>query len=442
MRSVRWNVGGSLVALVAAMVAGCGGAEDPATPADPAADAPTYYRDVYPIVQEKCVSCHVEGGIAAFALEDPVAVASMAGSIHASTASGEMPPWPPTELAPALRDARTLTPEQIDTIARWADAGAPLGDPADQPEGIEPKGFPLENPDLVVDMGADYSPDPSLVDEYRCFAVDLGLVEAKKMIGFRVLPGNEKIAHHLVTTLVQKSDLPALQAYDAESAAPGWPCFGGAIPEGLGIKPVGNLGNWTPGNTGQLMYPGTAVDVPANTVVVMQMHYNTANGFDPDRTAMELYFAAPEDEASLQKLFGLPVVSRDIFVPAGSSSTTISAVTTVPAQVNEIFAVSAAAHGHYLMRQHRLTLNKGTPSEQILLDLDWDFHWQGQYLYESPIRLQAGDTVTIDCTYDNSPEHRMSVGLPPTSTDVTWGEGTNEEMCMGGLQVVAERPAE
>lgn len=447
MERARWNVGGSLFALIAALVAGCGGGGSeggaPAPGDDPAAAGPTYYKDVYPIIQTRCVSCHVEGGIGSFALEDPAVVVSMAGSIHAVTESGAMPPWPPTELSPALRDARALTPAELDTIARWTEAGAPLGDPAEQPAGIEPAAWPLTSPDLVVDMGVDYSPDPSLTDDYRCFVADLGLAEARKMVGFRALPGNEKIAHHLVTTLYQKSDLPALQALDAETAEPGWPCFGGAIPDGAGVLPVGSLGSWTPGNLGRLTYPGTAVNVPADTVVVMQMHYNTANGFDPDRTAMELYFAPPEDEAELLPLRGVGAATRDILIPANSASTTITVETAVPDQLgSEVYAVGAGAHGHYLLRHHRMTLNKGTAEERILLDLEWDFHWQGQYVFESPIALRAGDTVTLDCTYDNSPEYRMSVGLPAVSEDVTWGEGTTDEMCMGSLQVVTALPAQ
>ncbi|KYF49458.1 hypothetical protein BE08_02930 [Sorangium cellulosum] len=436
-RSMGWRV------VAAAALAGCGGGDAPA-PGEPPGETgePTYHRDVYPIVRQTCVGCHVAGGIAPFSLEEPATVASLAGRIRDVTRSGSMPPWPPTALSPALRDARALTPEQLDTLERWADAGAPLGDPADQPDGIDPAAFPLDDPDLVVDMGADYRPVPDRSDDYRCFVVDLGLAEPRKLIGFRVLPGNPRIVHHVVTSLYQDTALPALQALDAETEEPGWPCFGGAVPEGVDALPVGSLGSWTPGNVGRLMYPGTAVDVPARTVAVMSMHYNTANGFDPDRTAMELHFAPPEEEASLVKLRGLLLRTRDIAIPANSPSTTVSVEMKLPAALDrEVYAVGAAAHGHYLLRNHRLTLNKGLPGETVLLDLDWDFHWQGEYLYETPIPIGPEDTITMDCTYDNSPEHRMRVGLPAISEDVGWGEKTTDEMCMGTPRIVAELPA-
>jgi len=95
------------------------------------------------------------------------------------------------------------------------------------------------------------------------------------------------------------------------------------------------------------------------------------------------------------------------------------------------------------MKAHRLTLNAGTADERILLDIPrWDFHWQGQWLYQEPIAVRASDTLTIDCTYDNSEEHRAAVGLDPVAETVTWGEGTTDEMCMGAVALVSEQPAE
>jgi hypothetical protein len=66
------------------------------------------------------------------------------------------------------------------------------------------------------------------------------------------------------------------------------------------------------------------------------------------------------------------------------------------------------------------------PEVQILLDIPaWDFHWQGSYLYETPIPVRAGDAVRISCVWDNTQE------TPPRY--ILWGEGTQDEMCLGAL---------
>ena len=129
-------------------------------------------------------------------------------------------------------------------------------------------------------------------------------------------------------------------------------------------------------------------------------------------------------------LGGAGAVTRDIEIPAGDDRVLISATRTIAewrrrgtpeegsdgGDDDEAWALGVAAHGHLLMKAHRLTLNAGTADERILLDIPrWDFHWQGQWLYQEPIAVRASDTLTIDCTYDNSEEHRAAVGLDPVS---------------------------
>ena len=50
------------------------------------------------------------------------------------------------------------------------------------------------------------------------------------------------------------------------------------------------------------------------------------------------------------------------------------------------------------------------------------------------MRLEAGDRVEMTCVWDNSPENQPVVGgVKQTPRDVTWGEGTLDEMCLGGV---------
>src|SRR4051812_17819106 len=117
---------------LAPLLAACG--TDTTAPEDPPPTmaGPTYYQDVEPIFYTNCTSCHTEGGIGPFAIDDPDTAMQFAPLIASETAAKRMPPWPPGGNTPALAHVRTLTQAQIDTIAAWTAAGAPLGDPANR----------------------------------------------------------------------------------------------------------------------------------------------------------------------------------------------------------------------------------------------------------------------------------------------------------------------
>jgi hypothetical protein len=420
-------------------------------------DAPTFFRDVYPIVQTKCAGCHAEGKIAGFSLSEPEAAQPLAGLMAAHTESRVMPPWLPSDLSPEIIGDRSLSEAQIQVFAAWAEAGAPVGDLNDKPEGLIPEdAFDLKDPGLTFTLPEAYAPDTSLTDDYRCFVVPLDVHEDRANIGLRVTPGNPAIVHHVIATLYRGEDLPKLQALDAETPdRPGWQCFGGNAVDETGALPVGSLGSWVPGVLGQKTAPGTERPFPADSVAVIQVHYNTAryDGKSADQSKFEVFFAPPEQAASLDPLRAIPLRSKDINIAYGQKDVEVTVTHTANEWTlgkldkappgSEVYVVGAGAHGHNLMTGHRITVNKGAPDERMLLDIPaWNFHWQGTYQYVSRIPIKTTDTLTLSCTYDNTPEHRSAVGLDPNDmTTVTWGEATTDEMCIGGLEIVVKAPS-
>src|SRR5215831_17648665 len=82
-------------------------------------DVAYYYRDVEPVLQQKCQSCHVPGGIAPFSLMTIDDARRHAEAVVAAVHSDEMPPWPPGKDGLPLRDDRSLTDEQKQKIENW-----------------------------------------------------------------------------------------------------------------------------------------------------------------------------------------------------------------------------------------------------------------------------------------------------------------------------------
>ena len=108
---------------------------------------------------------------------------------------------------------------------------------------------------------------------------------------------------------------------------------------------------------------------------------------------------------------------------------------------NNAYVVSVAGHMHRLGRSIRLTLKRSDGSETVLLDIPkWDFHWQGTYFLKEPLKVGPTDTVTITCAYDNTQSKRAQEGFITPMGDVTWGEGTEEEMCLAYADISDQDP--
>ncbi|MFT3836829.1 MAG: hypothetical protein QM723_07515 [Myxococcaceae bacterium] len=397
---------------------------------------PTWAQDVAPLVSKNCSGCHVSGGIAPFALGSYADAKPMAAAMAADVASKKMPPWMPGADTPALQHARVLTDAEIATFQAWAANGAPEGDTAHAAMLPPPEVIPFGPADVSFDTGADYVPDATLTDDYRCFLADPGVDADQMAMAFQVTPGNRKVVHHVIVTLFDQSSLSQLQALDQQWAGPGWQCFGGPVPSGSGINPVGSLGAWVPG-VAAVAYPtGTANRFPAHALAVIQVHYNLAGGDDPDRTAVQVQFAPAATAGSLLPIKTMPLIRHNLSIPPGAvehleQNTALAstwALGKFPTS-GEAYAIGVAGHMHLLGRHFEIVQSDAN-GEHVLLDLPaWDFHWQGIYYFQEPILVKSTDSLSIRCTYDN-----------PGTQAVTWGEGTTDEMCLGQLQFVETRP--
>ena len=101
---------------------------------------------------------------------------------------------------------------------------------------------------------------------------------------------------------------------------------------------------------------------------------------------------------------------------------------------------SAGHHMHELGSTQRTELQHADGSSTCMLHTpDWDFNWQGRYYFKNPITFRAGDTLWMGCTWDNSASNQPIIdGVAKEPVDVAWGEGTSDEMCLGGFYATAE----
>jgi hypothetical protein len=107
----------------------------------------------------------------------------------------------------------------------------------------------------------------------------------------------------------------------------------------------------------------------------------------------------------------------------------------------DVDAIGIIPHMHMIGKEMKVVAEspdgKTTP---LIWIKDWDFNWQGQYRYASPIRLVKGSVVKLDAYYDNSADNPSNPSKPPKR--VHWGEQTTDEMCLMAVQVVTDNPAD
>lgn len=379
----------------------------------------TYERDVAPILDANCVGCHVSGGIAPFPLTTYDEVYAQRNSVAAAVSSGSMPPWPPDpDCADYTRDS-SLSDADIATIVDWSQGEAVDGDAADRPAPPDDVAG-LSRTDTTLQLAAPFTPTEE-PDQYRCFVLDWSESGTTYVTGFRANPGDRGEVHHVIAYLVKPEDA---EAYRAKDPGDGYDCFSGPGDEGDGKAAW--LGGWVPGSPGEDYPEGTGIEVPAGSLVVMQIHYNmSSQAGAPDSTTLDFKLdSAVDNQALITKVLDPAWLAGGMEIPAGESGVTHEYTIENPLS-GDIRIWSAGLHMHQLGKTASLMLNHDGADDECLLDIpSWDFHWQGSYFFQEPKIAGGEDTVTISCTWDNT-----------TDADANWGEGTTDEMCLGMLYV-------
>jgi len=401
----------------------------------------TYYHDIQPIIEGKCVECHNPGGIAPFAFQKPSDVTSRSALIGSVVSSRTMPPWPPSDSCNAYERDRSLSSDQIDTLTSWVAGGAPVGNPSTQVTAPVPKG--MSHVDLTLEMPASFTPNET-PDDYRCFLIPWTPTTPEYVTGLGITPGDPHIVHHAIVFIAPPSQVAEYQALDTNEDGPGWTCFGG--PGGPGLPQW--LGTWTPGTTGADFPAGTGILVQPGSQLVLQVHYNTANTPPaPDRTSVAIELASQVSTPAALIPFTDPSwVKGGMPIPAGSPDVTYNYAADITRDASKASSgvladdvplkiYGTGLHMHTRGTEINTHINRKGGSTDCLLDIpSWDFNWQGTYTLGTPTVFDPGDEIYLECHWNNTAANQPYVdGVQVKPSDLNWGETTEEEMCLGLL---------
>ena len=428
--------------------------EDPPPPPE----LTTWYQDVGPIVANRCMGCHREGGLAPFSLETYDDAALYGMQMLAAVEAGEMPPWsavPANDCAPtrAFKHDPRLTDAELATLRAW------IAD--DRPAGQVATLMPSEPPHLANATHELVPVEPFVTsgdtDQFKCFALDPGITTDQFLSGWDVIPGNRSVVHHVVLQTLPPDLLQAARNADVI----GKPLDCPVIPMSEAI------GAWAPGQGPTETPDGVAARIPPNTGLLMQIHYHPANQVNaPDATAVHLRMS--ETPPSKFYAFGgwgnartPPHLQPDptdvdgviqFRIPAGASEHVETMRFPIAGTGPRVPMFIMQPHQHYVgtrleLRIHRTSPPPGEPADECLINSDWDFSWQRTYQYDVPIAelptVGPGDEVEVRCTYNNTLAnpyvelalHEQGLSGP---VDVLIGEQTLDEMCLGLVGLITD----
>jgi hypothetical protein len=376
----------------------------------------TFARDIAPIFQAKCQACHHPGTSAPMSLMTYEEVRPWARSIQLRVASREMPPWhlDKTVGIREYKNDRSLKDEEIATIVRWAENGAPQGNPADMPAPLtfrpETEWF-IGEPDLKVTTDKDFVMYPNGPDWWIDQVGDVKLTEDRWIKAMEIKPSNPKIVHHAVV-------------YAIEPDAPeGTPETGVQLHE----YAVGKYGDIFGDNTGRLLKAGTRLR--------FDMHYFAVGSEQHNKTTIAFKFY-PRGVTPKYQVRSLPIRNTpndELEVPPNTVVRT-DGYFRLPMN-----ARIDAFQPHMHMRGRAMTLEAIDPATnrtQILSSVDhFDFNWHINYVYAdgaAPL-LPAGTMLHMIGVHDNTPANRRN---PDPNMWVGFGERSVDDMLQVWVNIV------
>jgi len=425
---------------------------------DAGEDGPTYHADAAPILVEHCGACHTDGGIAPFSVYDPDQASAWAAASLDAIDGGRMPPFfaetseqcePPAPFA----DDPSLAGDDIAMLRAWVDAGAPIGLPSDAAALPDVAVEPLSPVSSVVMLQEPFEVSGSK-DIYQCFRIPLPLDEDAWITGLEVLPDNDLVVHH-VLVWSDPEDLSTGKAGPDGS----YPCSG--QPD---IWPTELIAAWTPGGSPMLTPPNTGTPVHPGGSLVVNVHYHptgTTTEFDQSSVALQWTNERPDNYVTWYLVdipFGAEVLPSedpttgeqedDFLIPAGASEHVETVSLFLPDYIPwELPVFAITPHMHYLGTEMLVTVDhEGDEADTCLIHTPgYRFDFQTSYVYDAdaddlPV-VKAGDRVNVRCTYDNSESNpyldlQLEALGAQSPLDVTWGEETDQEMCMAMVGLI------
>lgn len=380
-------------------------------------NAVTYYKDIARILQQNCVQCHRDGGIAPFALDEIDSVMDRAKTIRRVVEQGHMPPWfaasaPFGVENPWANDRSLSAADKADLLAWAGSENRPAGDAADAPAPLHYSSqWSIPKPDLVLQIPRAFQIKAQGVMPYQFARIQTSFSEDKWVSAIEIQPTERSVVHHVIVHVENKEEAQEFggkRRKQQDASTSFWAAY-------------------VPGNGGRIYPAGFARRLPAGASLVFQIHYSPNGKSVQEQMRIGLVFAKSAPEFEVQAV-GLP--KRDLNIPPGAANHPETLDWKVPADLS---VTSLMPHMHVRGKSFKMEATDADGRYETVLDIPhFDFNWQLSYDFKQPRRFLKGSRIRITGVFDNSEANKSN---PDPSKWVKWGLQSFDEMLIGYMEV-------
>ena len=367
----------------------------------------SYVNDVAPILIEKCMKCHVEGGIAPWQMKNHEAVFGWSTMMGEVLRTKRMPPYHADPLYGHIKNDLSLSKSELQTLVHWIDAGAKKdgnSDPLAEYEDEAPM-WELGVPELVFELDQEEIPANGIID-YRYQEHDIDVDKDIWATAFQILPGNQEVLHHVLVSVI--------------------------YPDGF-VEPIdrrspwidGLLAAWAPGGETEVFPKNTGRAIPKGSRLHFQMHYTTNGKAQSDKSTVGVYYT---DQKPDNEYLMVGAYNTDLKIPPH--------VKRYENKAKYLFESDATLyalfpHMHFRGKSMKFTALYPDGRKEILLNVpNYSFNWQRGYILEEPLKIPARTVLYVDGIFDNSKQNSFN---PAPEKTVYWGDFSFDEMLIGFL---------
>lgn len=375
----------------------------------------SYQHDIAPLLQRRCAHCHVEEGLAPWAMNRHLMVLGWSPMMRETIVTRRMPPGQIDGYVGDWQQTHELPPDELAMLIHWIDQGAPNDDEVDPLTQVpaETDGWPLGEPDLIVEVPEQQLPATGVVD-FLVKTAGLSLPEDKWLRAVAYDVGDKSVLHSL---MIYARDRDAEISSDADLIDP-------AHAEFFSI--------FVPGEAADTFPDGAAYRLSADRDLTFKIRYLTSGRETVDRTRIGFYFQDSEPEMLVRSI---DISNQEIEIPPQVAQHRETSQSQALDSEAYLSSFSPHAHGRAASMQLRALFPDG--SDVLIANVaNYNFNWQLTYRLREPMRLPAGTRLRADTVYDNSLANPLNAD---PARSVRWGLSDRNEMFNHYVRILQPR---
>jgi hypothetical protein len=395
----------------------------------------TFYKDVLPVLEKNCQSCHRPGEAAPMSFLNYDSTRPYAKAIKAAVLSKKMPPWFADPHYGKFANDRTLADADVKTLVAWVDGGAKAGNPKDGPKAVDwAEGWQIGKPDMIFEVPTAFNVPASGTIDYQYVRLPTNFTEDRYVQFAEAVPSDREHVHHIIAFIRDPHSpwmkdspvgVPFVPEKPTEAQMKEMQKRGG---DGGGAIGGGDmLAGYAPGTVPDLLKPGQAKLIPAGADIIFQLHYTADGKPGSDKSRVGIIFSK---ERPTTRVFSMAATTARFAIPPGDANYEVDSKFTLQ---DDATLEMLLPHMHLRGKDflYKIAYPDGR-TETILSVPHYSFSWQLSYYLDKPMMLPKGTTIECVAHYDNSPNNPAN---PDPTKEVHFGEQSWDEMMFGFFDV-------